>query len=318
VNGVSGKALSFDGVNDYVDIADSNELDPTEDFTLEFWIMPYHNIGRLTVMSKHATLVDNDYSWTIFIEADSKLLFENTYSGWINLRSDSIIENDKWTHIVITFNDLSNKMKIYVNGELDSQGVVNIDIRNNDQNFQIGTQPHHNPSHKSFFEGIMDEIQLYARELTIYEVQQHYEKYSVEDVEIQEDISPDDKPDFYLLSEDISFTDQNPSMGDIITIYTKIHNQGSLTGSALVKFYVGDPSSSQYQSVLIESKLIDISYGESKLISVDYTIEKEDSHEIYVVLSDVDSIEETLDNNIAYSTLYVGGEGEPILVVAIQ
>jgi hypothetical protein len=39
-SGRLGSALSFDGVNDRVDVADSNSLDVTTGMTLEAWVLP--------------------------------------------------------------------------------------------------------------------------------------------------------------------------------------------------------------------------------------------------------------------------------------
>ena len=41
VPGVSGTALAFDGVNDYVQVSDSASLDLTSAFTIEAWVKPY-------------------------------------------------------------------------------------------------------------------------------------------------------------------------------------------------------------------------------------------------------------------------------------
>jgi len=179
VDGLSGKALSFDGTNDYVLIPDNDILDLSDDFTLEFWLKTYDNVGRLPVVSKHTTLVDNDYSWTTFIEGDSTFNFENT-PGWRHLISDSIIETDKWTHVVVTFVESSNDIRIYFNGILDKQGSVDIDIRNNDKDFIIGTQPHpYTPEDQGFYEGLLDEIMLYSKALSSSEVLNNYNAFAV-------------------------------------------------------------------------------------------------------------------------------------------
>src|SRR3989338_5285311 len=40
VAGKVGKAIYFDGNNDYVEVPDSNSLDVTDNFTIAFWIKP--------------------------------------------------------------------------------------------------------------------------------------------------------------------------------------------------------------------------------------------------------------------------------------
>ena len=53
--GHSGGALSFDGVNDWVTIADTNALDLTTGMTMEAWVKPTGGSGWRTVVLKERT-----------------------------------------------------------------------------------------------------------------------------------------------------------------------------------------------------------------------------------------------------------------------
>jgi hypothetical protein len=117
---------------------------------------------------------------------------------------------------------------------------------------------------------------------------------------------------------DISFTNNNPTVGETITIYAKIYNFGNVNGVTTVEFYNGNPSSSQSQARLIHTKSISLSAGGNKLISAQWNIFEEGSHDIYVSISKSNPSDESLDNNIAFSTITVGPGGEPVLVIAIE
>ena len=54
-SGKYGAALSFDGVNDWVTVADANSLDLTTAMTLEAWVQPTAINGWETVILKETT-----------------------------------------------------------------------------------------------------------------------------------------------------------------------------------------------------------------------------------------------------------------------
>ena len=61
--GMYGKALSFDGVNDWVTVADANDLDLTNGMTLpEAWVRPAALTGWKTVVMKEGTTTTLAYS----------------------------------------------------------------------------------------------------------------------------------------------------------------------------------------------------------------------------------------------------------------
>jgi hypothetical protein len=121
------------------------------------------------------------------------------------------------------------------------------------------------------------------------------------------------QPEFYINNIDISFTNQNPSVDENITIYAKVSNKGT-PGKVNVSFYDGDPASSQYQANLINTKTISFSdwnslladYDESKLVSTKWTPDEKGLTTIYIELTDVNSYELVLSNNLAYREIIVG------------
>jgi len=73
-------AMSFDGVNDYVIIPDSNSLDITNTFTISFWFKPLVlNQTNTYLISKPKTTNDDDNSFSVIWEyVDNTVEF---YSG---------------------------------------------------------------------------------------------------------------------------------------------------------------------------------------------------------------------------------------------
>src|SRR2546426_3753993 len=65
--GKFGSALSFDGINDIVNIADSNSLDLTTGMTLEAWVKPSALSGYRTVLMKD---VPAELSYAMYASGD--------------------------------------------------------------------------------------------------------------------------------------------------------------------------------------------------------------------------------------------------------
>jgi PKD repeat protein len=115
------------------------------------------------------------------------------------------------------------------------------------------------------------------------------------------------KPDFTLEATDIIFSNENPNVGDSISIRITIYNDGSESGTVTYGVYEGDPD---LGGLLIESMEETISKNDDKNVIVQWTPEEGGDYDIYVVLDpddDVDEIDE--DNNKRYATISV--EEEP-------
>ena len=103
-------ALSFDGIDDYIKIADSNSLDLTSAFTFEAWIKLTSTGYRYIGDKNHVyglKIQDNTSRPLGFVEAGGTI-YEVTSSEQIALNT--------WVHLATTYD--GSALKIYVNGEL--------------------------------------------------------------------------------------------------------------------------------------------------------------------------------------------------------
>jgi hypothetical protein len=100
--------LYFDGVDDYVEIA--NGLSLNGSFSMEFWIKR-DNSGVETVISQG---VNANQSVTVGFDAGNKMKF--TIAG-ITTTSNLVFDN-KWHHVVCTYNKETNTGEIFCDGSL--------------------------------------------------------------------------------------------------------------------------------------------------------------------------------------------------------
>ncbi|MFH1724081.1 MAG: LamG-like jellyroll fold domain-containing protein [Elusimicrobiota bacterium] len=169
--GLVGGALSFDGVNDHVEIPHSPSLD-VDDITIELW-------ARLDAIppSSNRKLVIRDSGseariWQLAVAAPGKLQFIASTSGaWdIQILTGNKISPDEWYHIVATF-DTANGAKVWVNGaDWGSDNTFTGPLVKGICDIEIGAY-----GGRWAIDGVLDEVAIYDRALSAEEIQAHYE-----------------------------------------------------------------------------------------------------------------------------------------------
>jgi hypothetical protein len=157
--GKFGKALSFDGLNDDVAINSNSSI---QQFTFSFWINPSSNSSRLVPISSgvfYISLFDNGLNLlkTIGINGHQ----HDLPFGYVPLNS--------WTFFITTYDGAF--LKNYVNGELISTQVVS-GIVLPFSTIYVGSYA----NISLYFDGKIDELQLYNHALTANEASALYNR----------------------------------------------------------------------------------------------------------------------------------------------
>ncbi|MEO8064706.1 MAG: Ig-like domain-containing protein [Pseudomonadota bacterium] len=161
-----GSAASFDGVDDRIDVADSNSLDLTSGMTLEAWVRPAANSSYRTVVLKEVT---GELAYSLYA-ADSD--HGARPSGWN--RSGSIsryadgtgaVPLNSYSHIAVTYNGSS--LVFYVNGVVTKTTAATGNIQTSTMPLRIGG----NTIWGEYFQGQIDELRVYNRALSQSEIQ---------------------------------------------------------------------------------------------------------------------------------------------------
>ena len=120
--GKYGGALEFDGeAEDLVTIPGTEDLQ-LEEFTIEAWVRPSDTTLLAPVVAK---LSDEDFGYALYAGGDSNA---GRPEGYIldgkeidaHAVDDEALPEHAWSHIAVT-ND-GNKIRLYVNGELEDTG----------------------------------------------------------------------------------------------------------------------------------------------------------------------------------------------------
>ena len=176
VDGQCGKALSFDGVNDYVDCGTNYNIG-YNDASFSFWVTrDFTDAGLRGVFSKTAPI--SGFEGYIACFFTSNLLYVRLYNKTIIVPM-SIIPLGVPTHVVISI-DRSSLMRLYVN----CVTIANIDISStsstnviSDRTFKIGAFARYVTGSQNalyFFKGLIENFKIYNKALTQSEVQRDY------------------------------------------------------------------------------------------------------------------------------------------------
>ncbi len=120
-SGVLDGYLNFDGLDDYVTVADDLALQLQQDMTMSFYLRQDEvpdNWAR--VVGKGSSSLRNYGLW-LDPNVSGRLLFQQHISNGstLNLYSNATIALGEWTHVAAVVE--SNQLKLYINGALDAQ-----------------------------------------------------------------------------------------------------------------------------------------------------------------------------------------------------
>ncbi len=166
VIGISGNALEFDGVDDYVDFGNPSEvLDfGTGDFTIIYWIYPYSTSGSYI---GHVDLdnINPSYKFcTVF--HNNKLQVYTNDAHWHD--TGRSLDINTWSQVIWVKRD--NYLKLYINGLFSGWSMIHIGQVGPVEKMQIGKYAAVYES----FDGIMDEVIFYDYGLSDAEIIQLY------------------------------------------------------------------------------------------------------------------------------------------------
>ena len=158
-----GKALKFDGVNDWVTVNDGASLDLSTGLTLEAWVYPQSvTSGGKTVILKEQS---GGAVYNLYSTEDANVPISSFNDGSYRVISgpDQLPVN-QWTHLVATYD--GQVQQLYVNGIKVSEQAQNGLIQQSTGVLRIGG----NSVWGEFFKGYIDEVRIYNRALTATEV----------------------------------------------------------------------------------------------------------------------------------------------------
>lgn len=170
VKGQVKKARQFDGVNDYIEVADDSSLDITGNkIIIEMWVYP-ESVSLENILIRKGFTGCGNYS--LFIRDSELGLLSEDSCNWANRGTNSIITTDSWQYIAVTYD--GSDIRYYINGSLtdviarDGVGADNGEV------FSIGGPLIPTFNNSRHFKGMIDEVAIYSEPLDEEEIEKHY------------------------------------------------------------------------------------------------------------------------------------------------
>ncbi len=164
----SNKAFLFDGTNDYIKVNDSPTL-RISDVTVSGWFMFNSTSGIQVMIDKHVGSA-NSSAFKLWYDAGKIWGAVGNISGLGATVSASFTPvNGDWYNVAYTFNDATNTQSLYIEGCLVAQNTTTVSIGYDSEPLLIGASDDFTtPS--SFFNGVIDDVAIWNRELSIAEI----------------------------------------------------------------------------------------------------------------------------------------------------
>jgi hypothetical protein len=183
VPGIDGTAMEFDAEGEYILLPDSEQLDLTDQGTVEVWIYPYTNIAAAGIIHKGVELDYSDEAYSLQYNNPGQVAFiitNNDRKPTYVISNEDALTTGEWHHIVAAW-DLT-EVYLYIDGALVinrliySNGWVSelpsdfAPAQNSDGELMIGSQI----PYSYRFDGIIDDVFIYDRVMDETEVMEHY------------------------------------------------------------------------------------------------------------------------------------------------
>ncbi len=161
-------ALFFDGVSNYIEVLDAQILNVTDEITISVWINPsdISDEGFTALINK----------WEDTPGSGGKGYYLGLNPSGFNVRwntgsvsaDGALVPLNEWTHILVTYS--ADSLKIYRNCQLEISSPAVDSIQPTSVPLKIGIQSQFVGS-SQYYDGIMDEVLIYDRELLLHEIQ---------------------------------------------------------------------------------------------------------------------------------------------------
>jgi hypothetical protein len=159
-SGRHGRALVFDGVDDYATVAGAAQLNLTTGMTLEAWIYPTAggSVWRQAVLKE----APGGLSYALYgsDKFARPVAYVNAAGTDIGSRGTSRLPLSTWSHVAATFDGLT--LRLYVNGAMRSGKMVGGTITTAHGPLRIGG----NTVWGEWFKGRIDDVRVFDRALS--------------------------------------------------------------------------------------------------------------------------------------------------------
>ena len=167
--GQVGQAVSFDGVDDYVDIP--SPTNPAA-YTIALWVKPARTDAAAVVTRTDASGPTTSWSHQLRINPSGAFQHYLWVGAERNVPGATAIVPDTWYHVTITAEN-NGPMRLYVNGQEDAASISTAGtLWATGDRIYVGSNSGHG---MGWFQGAVDDLRIYDRELTAAQIKEMFE-----------------------------------------------------------------------------------------------------------------------------------------------
>jgi hypothetical protein len=163
-DGKHGRGLWFPGSNNWVTIADANDLDLTNGMTIEAWVNPFSLSGWNTVLMKEA---GGSLAYGLYANDSSPWPAVTVQIGGVDRSAagTSPLPLSTWSHVAATYDGTT--LRLYRNGVQIGSRAQTGNMLTSTGVLRIGG----NAVWGEYFHGVIDDVRIYNRALAPAEIQ---------------------------------------------------------------------------------------------------------------------------------------------------
>jgi hypothetical protein len=174
--GIINQGFSLDGVNDYVDFGNVLDFDGSAPLSISAWVNINSGTGNKSILSKMNSSSPNDgYQFWVSNRSLQFAICSNINTDAVYVYSTSnAVPLSTWCHCVVTYDGSKTAagVNLYIDGSVNN--IIFTDnftgTSANSYSANIGARSGTN----NFFNGLVDEVATWNRELTASEVTELY------------------------------------------------------------------------------------------------------------------------------------------------
>jgi hypothetical protein len=168
-------SINFDGVSQYAECGNVTSLNGSAVASWSFWIKRDNVTRNEVAISQSGAGTDRQF-YIRFIGNNRLDLYLNNLIMWRDSSLNVTFANNTWYHIVFTYNGANtpntSKCNLYIDGvkETNTTAYGETSLNSSTSNFNIGRHQSGASSYNNYFDGNVDEIAFFDKELSQSEV----------------------------------------------------------------------------------------------------------------------------------------------------
>lgn len=170
---LGGQALSFDGVDDSVNLGNSALLNNRTSISVSFWMSSSDTTGARVMIGRYDN-TNPGSSWLVISDDLSNAVrwYTNDGVAHADVFGARNVHDGVWHHVAVTWRTGANNKRIYVDGARDGIGEHSVTLGSNTTDVLIASDA---ASSLGFLAGLIDDVRIYDRALSAAEVRQIFD-----------------------------------------------------------------------------------------------------------------------------------------------